>query len=191
MRTVRRRTATGRRREGAAFYHSCRVYQSTCKTPISGKHCLRRASGKIQMLGAFTGTASSITLQMEKTRRVSSPLYEGRTLTRGTICQKRSLVSAAQSRVIARLCLGKSQNYNDQDAIAKRSVFHSTDRHPFECRRCPLRRMSAERSASAVSVVMVLFASIPSKFGNVVSSDDLFLERFLLTEGAGWQQGQS
>jgi hypothetical protein len=55
---------------------NCALFQSTCKTPISGKHCLRRASGKIQTLGAFTGTASSTTWQMEKMRRAFSPLYE-------------------------------------------------------------------------------------------------------------------
>src|SRR6266516_7623092 len=55
---------------------NCALFQSTCKTPISGKHCLRRASGKIQTPGAFTGTASSTTWQMEKMRRAFSPLYE-------------------------------------------------------------------------------------------------------------------
>src|SRR6266487_3516070 len=57
---------------------NCALYQSTCKTLISGKHSLRRASGKIQMPGAFTGTASSTTWQMEKMRRAFSPLYESR-----------------------------------------------------------------------------------------------------------------
>jgi len=37
---------------------------------------LSRASGKIQTPGAFTGTASSTTWQMEKMRRAFSSLYE-------------------------------------------------------------------------------------------------------------------
>src|SRR4029450_12397348 len=55
---------------------NCAVFASTFKTPICGKHWRRRASGKIQTLGAFTGTASSTTWQMEKMRRAFSPLYE-------------------------------------------------------------------------------------------------------------------
>ena len=55
---------------------NCALYRSTCTTLISGKHSLRHASGKMQMPGAFTGTASSTTSQMEKMLRVFSPLYE-------------------------------------------------------------------------------------------------------------------
>jgi hypothetical protein len=55
-----------------------RALSEHLQDPDSGKHCLRRASGKIQTLGAFTGTASSTTWQMEKMRTAFSPLYESR-----------------------------------------------------------------------------------------------------------------
>jgi hypothetical protein len=46
--------------------HTVALYQSTSTTVISGKHSPRLASGTIQMLGAFIGTASSTISQMEK-----------------------------------------------------------------------------------------------------------------------------